>query len=137
MDDNGGSIEQACLCGCLDALVDEYLIYCHKSSSETVKEGDDKKSAKKNKNRFPNVAGFCRYFHIGSSEYETLAAKYPNEFDKLRVVFEDEAFNSEISPTLLSAYLKKRLGYEKNEGSEVYEGELRVVFDHDIMEDGG
>ena len=65
-----------------------------------------------------------------------LAAKYPAAFDKLIAVFEDEAFNSDVSPTLLSAYLKKRLGYEKKEGSEIYEGEMKVVFEHDIMEDG-
>ena len=47
-----------------------------------------------------------------------------------------EALNADVSPTLLSAYLKKRLGYEKNAGSEICDGQLRVIFEHDITEDG-
>ena len=135
MDDIDSSLESACFCGLLDALAEEYVTFCQRVSNEQDGEAE-KKTAKKNKNRFPNVAGFCRYFNIGGKEYDALAAKYPKEFDKLYAIFEDEAFNSDISPTLLSAYLKKRLGYEKKDGSEIYEGQLKVVFDHDIMEDG-
>ena len=136
MDDNESSLEYACVGGLLGAMVEEYIFYCYRVSAGEYTGGADKKALKKTKNRFPNVAGFCRYFGIGHNEYESLEAKYPAEFDKLRAVFEDEAFNSDVSPTLLSAYLKKRLGYEKKEGSEIFDGELKVVFDHDIMEDG-
>ena len=49
------------------------------------------------------------------------------------------ALNAEISPSLLGVYLKRRLGY--SEGSEKHEsdlelGQLRVVFEHDILSDG-
>ena len=136
MEDIDASLEAACVCGLLDAYVREYLAYCQRESQNGDEGTVDKKASRKSKNRFPNVAGFCRYFNIGSNEYDVLAAKYPAAFDKLIAVFEDEAFNSDVSPTLLSAYLKKRLGYEKKEGSEIYEGEMKVVFEHDIMEDG-
>ena len=136
MDDIDSSLGTACYCGLLDAFIDEYITYCQRVSEDREGGNAEKRSAKKNKNRFPNVAGFCRYFNIGSKEYEALAAKYPNEFDRLYAIFEDEAFNSDVSPTLLSAYLKKRLGYEKREGSEIFDGQLKVLFDHDIMEDG-
>ena len=49
-----------------------------------------------------------------------------------------EALNAELSPTVLTAYLKKRLGYgEKSEATTSTEcGQLRIVFEHDILEDG-
>ena len=53
---------------------------------------------------------------------------------------EDEALNASNSPTLLSAYLKKRLGYlekqSKGEQNESECGLMRLVFEHDIEEDG-
>ena len=110
----------------LKAMAEEYITFCRDSSDAVGKP----------RPRFPNIAGFCRYFNIGNKEYEALEAKYPGEFDKLYAILEDEAFNSDVSPTLLSAYLKKRLGYEKKEGSEIFDGQLKVIFDHDIMEDG-
>ena len=136
MDEIDASLEAACACGFLDDLAKEYLSYCQKESDEHKGDAADKKASRKTKNRFPNVAGFCRYFNIGSNEYDILAAKYPGQFDRLMAIFEDEAFNSEVSPTLLSAYLKKRLGYEKSNAGEIYDGELKIVFEHDILEDG-
>ena len=128
-------LEYACRKGFLHTLAEEYIIFCAESAPEDSQ--DEKKRDKKKKKRFPNVAGFCRYFRVGEAEYACLCAKYPTEFDRLSAVFEDEALNSEVSPTILSAYLKKRLGYEKSGGAEVCDGQLRVIFDHDIMEDGG
>lgn len=136
MQDIDASLEAACVCGLLPDYAREYLAYCQREAESADAVVSDKKASKKNKNRFPNVAGFCRYFNIGNNEYDLLAAKYPSAFDRLEAMFEDEAFNSDVSPTLLSAYLKKRLGYEKKEGSEIYDGELKIVFEHDIMEDG-
>lgn len=136
MDEIDASLEVACVCGFLYAFAEEYLAYCQRVYEFSDVGAAEKKASKKNKNKFPNVAGFCRYFHIGSNEYDILAAKYPNQFDRLVAIFEDEAFNSDVSPTLLSAYLKRRLGYEKNNVGEIYDGELKVVFEHDIMEDG-
>ena len=134
MDEKESSLEYACAHGQLDKLLEEYIISC--SDACELESAAGKKCSKKSKKKFPNVAGFCRYFHIGDAEYEQLCRKYPTEFERVKLVFEDEALNSEISPTILSAYLKKRLGYEKSSGGEVYDGQLKVVFDHDILEDG-
>ncbi|MBQ7384079.1 MAG: hypothetical protein IJV72_04735 [Clostridia bacterium] len=127
-------LEYACRQGLLHTLAEEYVLSCGESASDESQ--SEKKREKKKKKRFPNVAGFCRYFRVGEAEYACLCAKYPTEFDRLGALFEDEALNSEVSPTILSAYLKKRLGYEKSGGSEVCDGQLKIVFDHDIMEDG-
>lgn len=141
------SIEEACLLGILPELANEYLLSCctqkkegecedieEKEKRTRKKDGGEKGTAK-----FPNVAGFCRYFGIGRGKYERLSKKYPEEFEKLSAVFEDEALNSQISPSLLSAYLKKRLGYGEASdavGTEIDTAQVKLIFDHDIFIDG-
>ena len=54
-------------------------------------------------------------------------------------MLEDEALNSDMAATLISPYLKARLGY--GEVREVKHaapdtGEVRLVFEHDIYADG-
>ncbi len=134
------SIEDACKRGILERLADEYIIYCY---SKEQKEENDKDEKRKTRGisiaRFPNVAGFCRYYGIGQGRYERLSKRYPEEFEKLCAIFEDEALNAQISPSLLTAYLKRRLGYaqtSEDNSSDVDMGQLRVVFEHDILSDG-
>ena len=140
------AVERACAMGIIERLAEEYLNFCYTNDSkEKESESDEKTSTPKRKKekeqsfRFPNIAGFCRYFGIGRSRYERLSKKYPEEFEKLLAVFEDEALNSQISPSLLTAYLKKRLGYGDTadaEKSEVDTGQLKLIFDHDLLSDG-
>lgn len=95
---------------------------------------------KKDFGTFPNLAGFCRWLGCGISEVDALRLSHPHAADWLNAVMEDEAFNGSVrvSPTLLSAYLKRRLGYsDKIEAvSDAECGEVRVIFEHDISEDG-
>ena len=128
------SLEVACRNGEIFRLLEEYIRSCCENCDSSVEEA--KRSSKKAKRRFPNAAGFCRYCKIGEGEYETLAEKYPLEFERIQAVFEDEALNSEVSPTVLSAYMKKWVGYEKSPKTQVCDGQLKIIFDHDIMEDG-
>ena len=135
-------LEMACECGVMEKLADEYIIFC-RSYSESDKSTEDSSAKKKDKNeRFPNIAGFCRYFGIGRDKYERLSKKYPEEFELLSAIFEDEALNSKISPSIVMAYLKRRLGYsdtdssESSRESEIEAGQLTLVFDHDIFKDG-
>ena len=146
------SIEEACSLGILQELANEYLLSCYARTKEK-KEGEcedieekekgkgnkKKDSGEKSMQKFPNVAGFCRYFGIGRGKYERLAKKYPEEFEKLSAIFEDEALNSQISPSLLSMYLKKRLGYgdaSESTSTQVDTSQIRLIFDHDIFIDG-
>ena len=128
------SLEVACKNGEVYRLLEDYIRSC--SEGNDGLEEEVKRSVKKGKRRFPNVAGFCRYCKLGEGEYDTLAEKYPLEFERIRTVFEDEALNSEVSPTILTAYMKKWIGYEKSPKTQISDGQLKIIFDHDIMEDG-
>ena len=136
-------LQTACDEGVLDRLAEEYIIFCHTSEEKEQEDKSEGASKKKKASeppaRFPNVAGFCRYFGIGHQKYERLSKKYPEEFEKLSAILEDEALNSSVSASVLTAYLKKRLGYadtEKSEESEIETGQIRLVFEHDILADG-
>lgn len=101
---------------------------------------------KDGKGCFPNLAGLSRVLGVGLGEMRRLGDKYPLIYDALLAVLEDGALNAECVPgksaQLAMTYFRRRLGYEavreENAGDERGEGDggLRVVFEHDIMEDG-
>ena len=99
-------------------------------------EGDPKK--KGSHALLPNPAGFCRYLGKGMDFWESLRDGEPKIYSVLCAAFEDEALNSDLSPTLLSSYLKKRLGYSEQKAGESLAdcGQMTLVFEHDILEDG-
>ena len=84
---------------------------------------------------FPNLAGFCRFIGISTSELEAFGKDNPNDYGIILTVLEDEALNSGLSPALVSAYLKKRLGYDATKALET-SSQLEIKFEHDIFEDG-
>ena len=86
--------------------------------------------------RFPNIAGFCRFNRTSVEELEELSGKYPMEIAQIYAIFEDEALNSGLPPAVLSAYLKKRLGYEKESRAKDASGQMSIRFEHDIFNDG-
>ncbi len=94
----------------------------------------------KNGGRFPNMAGFCRYLGVGVEQFGIRMQERQEEYDTLCAMFEDEALNSGLSATLISAYLKRHLGYgEKQEAtgkSSVALDPIQLVFEHDIFVDG-
>ena len=53
-------------------------------------------------------------------------------------ILEDEALNAEKSATLLNSYLKEHLGFgEKREGDAIVStGNVKMIFEHNISEDG-
>jgi hypothetical protein len=86
------------------------------------------------------MAGFCRYLGVGVEQFCLSMKERQEEYDMLCAMFEDEALNSGLSATLISAYLKKHLGYgEKTDTASKSSMELdqiKLVFEHDIYEDG-
>ncbi|MBR3967766.1 MAG: hypothetical protein IKJ91_11915 [Clostridia bacterium] len=84
--------------------------------------------------KFPNMAGFCRYCHIGQGELDEIGKKFSREFDALCSVFEDEALNSDVAVTLIGSYMKRYLGYGEEKKSN--DAPVSVYFEHDILKDG-
>lgn len=139
-------IDKLCDNGNLDALLESYIQRCNACDSgadtfcdDGSRNGNLSKKARRDKESekasFPNLAGFCRYLGIGTGEMEKLASEHPLQYGKILAVLEDEALNSGLSATVITAYLKKRLGYDgpaiKSEASP-----LQIKFEHDIFEDG-
>lgn len=118
--------------GALFEMVDEYLELCHALPPPEA----DAKSRAKPRVRFPNIAGFCRFLGTGISDILIFKSEYPLEYDRLLAIFEDEALNSDVSPTLLSAYMKKRMLYALEDAPRSVPGEVRYCFEHDVFADG-
>ena len=111
--------------------VDDYLDLCHTATEDTPP-----KARGRPRGRFPNIAGLCRYLGTGLSDINLFKSEHPIEYDRLLAIFEDEALNSEVSPTLLSAYMKKRMLYSAIEGTSLSSEEVKYCFEHDIFADG-
>ena len=122
------NFDTACRDGSIKDLAERYILECRKPVNG-AKSG-----------RVPNIAGFFRYCGFEGGDLSRLSLEYPGIYSSLCMIFEDEALNSSLSPTVLSVYLKKRLGYnaEENTGKQSVSdgGQLRLIFEHDITEDG-
>ena len=93
----------------------------------------------KKQGRFANLAGFCGELGVGLDTYLREMVARPEEDDAIKAILEDAALNSDLSATLVSAYLKARLGYgEKPKDQHACDsGQLQLIFEHDIYQDGG
>ncbi len=125
---NGDRFDDLCRGKNLIAMTEDYISSCRDHSG----------AATKSRDRFPNLAGFCRQFGISTEDLLRLKKERPELHEYLIFTFEDEALNFGASPTLLAAYLKRRLGYgDRSEQTVGYGGgEMRLIFEHDIEEDG-
>ena len=130
-----GLISEMCKNGLLDGLIEDYIGFCHRTHTPAAE--DTSRTRSKPRTLFPNLAGFCRFLNTGLSDIASLAKDFPEEYERLLAIFEDEALNSEVSPTLLSAYLKKRLRYISPADTPTASGkEVKYCFEHDIFSDG-
>lgn len=140
MNQKGGvaSLRDACRRNILNRTLEKYIESCQPSE-----EGDDasestsrKKRSRKGGGRFPNIAGFCRYYRISIRDLDTLSREFPEEINMLYAILEDEALNSGLPPAVLSAYLKKRLGYDKELSDAISDEHMTIRFEHNIFDDG-
>lgn len=125
-------LRTACLKGTAHHLLESYIQACKETSEATV---PDTRRAAKASHRLPNLAGFCRYLAIGTEDFRRIADEFPDEIQPLFAILEDEALNSALPPAVLSAYLKRRLGYDR-EDEELSAEPLQICFEHDILGDG-
>ena len=113
----------------IDTVLGNYILSCRQEPC-----GNPKSAG-----RIPNVAGFCRTLGATLSDFDRLKSTRPEIHGAICAALEDEALNSQMTATILSIYLKHRLGYseEKKESASVTDsGQLRLIFDHDAYEDG-
>ena len=120
-------LKAICRRGELISLAEQYIKKC-KSQSKSIKGGE----------RFPNLAGFARTLNVGVSALKELECRWPEQYSLMLALFEDEALNSDKSAALLNAYMKEHFGFgEKKEGDAILPvGDVKVVFEHDLAEDG-
>ena len=126
-------LEEACRRGILGQILEEYIAACH-TPPDLPDPADKKAKGAARGERFPNLAGFCRYLGCSTEEWLRMEKSHPEVFGRLRAALEDEALNAVMSPTVITAYLKHRLGYDKELGDT--EGTVAVHFEHDIFRDG-
>ena len=123
-------LEMAADDGSIVKLFDDYLLYCRTRDSD---------GKTKSAGRLPNVAGFCRFAGSTLSDFENLKKSRPELHGALCAALEDEALNSDMSTSILSLYLKLRLGYSgehEDDSGIVDSGQIRLIFDHDAYRDG-
>lgn len=133
------SLKDACRRNILNRTLEKYIEHCHRIAEEQddLAEGASKKKrAKKVSGKFPNIAGFCRFNRISIRDLETLSREFPEEINMLYAILEDEALNSGLPPAVLSAYLKKRLGYDKELSDPISDEHMTIRFEHNIFDDG-
>ena len=99
----------------LQAAFGDYLAHCEKNEV------------------FPNLAGFCRFCGIGEDKFAQLRQRWPEVCDFVVTALEDEALNADLSSSLVTAYLKHRLGY--NEIPATGEPEI-ILIDQTLNDDG-
>ena len=126
-----GALREGCRRKTLNRFLENYIKSCHK----TEEAEDSTSRSKKKSGRFPNLAGFCRYYKVTLEDVERLSAEFPEEIAVIYAVLEDEALNSGLPPAVLSAYLKKRLGYDREIGPLGAE-QINLRFEHDVYADG-
>ena len=140
------SLTQLCRSGRIYRILEEYLSACSKeggfNEAEAVASSEANTRISKHKDKrgelkplFPNLAGFCRYLKISIDDFEAICDEFPSEYGRILTTLEDEALNSELSSTLVSAYLKKRLKYDRNTFNSP-SSQMEIKFEHDIWEDG-
>jgi len=125
------------------AQLEQYISLCAAGpdvDGETLSDRNSQRSKAKTQGVraiFPNLAGFCRYLDVSTEELEELRGDHPEVYGRIMAVLEDEALNSSLSPTLLSAYLKRRIGYDGNATrTPSADGQMSIRFEHDIFKDG-
>ena len=125
-------LEAACRRDAVQSLQDKYIRAC-RSQEEKAALSSQKKGAPTD--RFPNLAGFCRFVGVTPSELDALAKEFPEQIHGLYAALEDEALNSSLPAAILSVYLKKRLGYEEEKTNDTPTA-IQICFEHDVMQDG-
>ena len=122
--DDESVIDRLCEGGLLIKKAEKYISFCLETGHK--------------KPRLPNICGFLRWLKLGALALDKLKKAYPEKFRTLLMLFEDEALNSELPPSIISTYMKQSFARDDGKDEEVREncGPITLIFDHDIKVDG-
>ena len=81
------------------------------------------------KQRLPNVAGFCVYCDINRDSFYAQKDYYSDTFKKINDMLEDEALNNKyVNDVLKIFYMKNKCGYkDKIETENKSQGKVTIV----------
>ena len=81
------------------------------------------------KQRLPNVAGFCVYSDINRDTFYAQQDYYSDTFKKINDMLEDEALNNKyVNDTLKIFYMKNKCGYrDKQELETNTQGKVTII----------
>ena len=85
--------------------------------------------------RLPNMAGFFRWMKLSATARDHFKSEHPEKYRTIKMIFEDEALNSPLPPSIVSAYMKQYFSGEEPIGKGE-SGGITLVFEHDINRDG-
>ena len=88
------------------------------------------------RDRLPNVAGFASYCKMHRDTFYKQKPRYPETFDIIQSVLEDETINSKgVKEALKIFILKAKYGYrERNENEVATNMRIQIVDDLDEIE---
>lgn len=123
--DDSSIIDCICIKGALIRMAERYIKFCLTGNADRP--------------RLPNICGFFRWLKLGACALDLLKQKYPDKFRTLQMLFEDEALNSPLPPSIVSTYMRQQSYTDLPDVGQTQEKEndgITVVFDHDIINDG-
>ena len=89
-----------------------------------------------NKQRLPNVAGFCVYCDINRDTFYAQQEYYSDTFKKINDMLEDEALNNKYTnDTLKIFYMKNKCGYKDRQEIDNL-GENKITIINSLPKDG-
>ena len=116
------AVDELCRKGSPESSAENYIVFCLSSDPK----------------RLPNMAGFFRWLKLSAAALDHFRQAHSEKFRTVKMFFEDEAINSDLPPSIVSAYMKQLLSSENgtDEPKEESEGNITLVFEHDIEHDG-
>ena len=115
------TVDEFCRNGSPEMLAEQYINFC----------------LNEERPRLPNISGFFRWLTLPAAAKDHFIHTYPESYRTVRMIFEDEALNSPLPPSIVSAYMKQYYSDAGNpkDDSEQSEG-ITLIFEHDIFHDG-
>lgn len=129
--DEAEILDDICKRNTMIELAEQYIAFC--LSSEGFNEDKHSKRV-----RLPNICGFFRWLRLSASALDKLKRDHIEEYRTLQMIFEDEALNSPLPPSIISTYMKQSFSSRIDEDrvSESSCGPINLIFEHDINNDG-